>query len=149
MPSLEGATEWLNSSLVLDNLCGHATLVQFRAISCPICKTNVPGLQQLTQVYAAHGLHLVSVHMPRREADMDVAKVKAFIAEVGLSSPCAIDNDHAIGDRFQTGNVWPAYLLFDANGKLRSRAAGTLGLKMAENSLRRMLGVEEQEGIAA
>ncbi len=106
---------------------------------------NMPRLQQLTETYADKGLRLVSIHMPRMESDMDVEKVKAAMEEMGLTGPCAIDNDHVIGDRFETGGVWPCYFLFDAEGKLRSRAAGALGLKMAENSLKRMLGTEASE----
>ncbi len=82
--------------------------------------------------------------MPRMEADTDVERVKTAIAEMGLTGPCAIDNDHTIGDRFQTGGVWPCYFLFDAEGKLRSRASGALGIKMAENSLKRLLELEEK-----
>ena len=68
---------------------------------------------------------------------MDVEKVRTVADELALTGPCAIDNAHTVGDLFQTGGVWPCYFLFDAGGKLRSRAAGQLGLKMAENSLKR------------
>ena len=78
--------------------------VQFWAISCPICKINLPRLQEFLETYREQGLQLVSVHMPRMEADMDVEKVKAVAEELGLTGPCAIDNDHTLGDRFQTGN---------------------------------------------
>lgn len=104
----------------------------------------MPRLQQLEQTYAFHGLRLVSIHMPRMEADMDTAKVQEAMTEMNLTGPCAIDNAHTLGNRFQTGSVWPCYFLFDAQGKLRSRAAGALGLKMAENSLKRMLGVTDE-----
>lgn len=144
LPSLNSATEWLNSASVDDGPSHCPLIVQFWAISCPICKINLPRLQQLTEMYASRGLQLISVHMPRMEADMDVAYVQAAVEEMGLTGPCAIDNNHAIGDRFQTAGVWPCYFLFDAEGKLRSRAAGALGLKMAENSLKRMLGSEAE-----
>ena len=140
LPSFDGITEWLNPLLTNDGYYGHPLLVQFWAVSCPICKMNMPRLQQLTETYAAQGLCLLSVHMPRMEADMDVEKVLAAMEELNLTGPCAIDNDHTIGDRFETGGFWPCYFLFDAEGKLRSRAAGALGLKMAENSLKRTLG---------
>ena len=103
----------------------------------------MPRLQNLVKGYAKFGLQLISIHMPRSESDMDVEKVKVAVQELGLLGPCAIDNDHAIGDLFQTGGVWPYYFLFDAEGKLRSRAAGSLGLKMAENSLKRLLELKE------
>ncbi len=79
---------------------------------------------------------------------MDVEKVKAAVEEMRLTGPCAIDNAHVLGDRFQTGGVWPCYFLFDAEGRLRSRAAGVLGLKMAENSLKRMLGAADEASTA-
>jgi len=141
LPQLHDATEWLHGTASAAVPAGHPLIVQFWAISCPVCKMNLPRLQQLEQDYAAHGLRLVSIHMPRMESDMDVEKVQEAIAEMGLAGPCAIDNAHTLGDRFQTSGVWPCYFLFDAQGKLRSRAAGALGLKMAENSLKRMLGM--------
>ena len=137
LPPLAGATGWLYGTRAATE--GKPTIVQFWAISCPICKINMPRLQEFLNTYKAQGLQLISVHMPRMEADMDVSKVKAAATELGLTGPCAIDNDHALGDRFQTGGVWPCYFLFDAEGKLRSRAAGALGIKMAENSLKRLL----------
>ncbi len=143
LPALSVATGWLNGTAENAVPIGQPLLVQFWAISCPICKMNLPRLQQLERTYAAHGLRLVSIHMPRMEADMDTAKVQEAMTEMGLTGPCAIDNAHTLGDRFQTGGVWPCYFLFDAQGKLRSRAAGALGLKMAENSLKRMLGVTD------
>lgn len=125
-----------------DDLVNRPTLVQFWAVSCPICKMNVPKLQQLLEAHQEHGLRLLSIHMPRMEADLDIDRVKTAVEEMGLTGPCAIDNDHSLGARFQTGGVWPCYFLFDAEGKLRSRASGVLGIKMAENSLKRLLGLK-------
>jgi thiol-disulfide isomerase/thioredoxin len=139
MPVLSSSVEWLNGSADAESYTGHPMIIQFWAVSCPICKDNIPKLQQFLETYRGQGLRLVSVHMPRMEADMDVERVKAAVEEMGLTGPCAVDNAHAIGDRFQTGGVWPCYFLFDAEGKLRSRAAGAMGLMMAENSLKRLL----------
>ncbi len=138
MPSFERATEWLGGEMFITST-GQPTLVQFWAISCPICKMNVPRLLEFLDTYQSSGLRLVSVHMPRMEADMDTAEVRQAMAEMNLVGPCAIDNAHVVGDRFRTGGVWPCYFFFDAGGRLRSRAAGALGLKMAEKSLARLL----------
>ncbi len=143
MPSFEGATEWLGGETFSDG-AGCPTLVQFWAVSCPICKMNVPRLLEFLDTYRSSGLRLVSVHRPRLEADMDVAAVRQAMTEMNLVGPCAIDNAHAVGDRFQTGGVWPCYFFFDADGRLRSRAAGALGLKMAEKSLSRLLSQDAQ-----
>jgi thiol-disulfide isomerase/thioredoxin len=142
LPSLGGATDWLNEPMGSEALIGRPTLVQFWAMSCPVCKINMPGVLRFLETYARDGLQLVSVHMPRMDSDMDLAAVRTAADELDLTGPCAIDNAHTVGDLFQTGGVWPCYFLFDAEGKLRSRAAGQLGLKMAENSLKRLLAPE-------
>ena len=142
LPPLDGATEWLDAPVATDALQGRPTLVQFWAVSCPVCKINMPALLSFLETYSHEGLQLLSVHRPRMDADMDVEIVRTAASELALTGPCAIDNAHTIGDLFQTGGVWPCYFLFDAGGKLRSRAAGQLGLKMAENSLKRMLAPE-------
>ena len=142
LPPLDGATEWLDGPVAVNALQGRPTLVQFWAVSCPVCKINMPALLSFLETYSHEGLQLLSVHRPRMDADMDVETVRTAASELALTGPCAIDNAHTIGDLFQTGGVWPCYFLFDAGGKLRSRAAGQLGLKMAENSLKRMLAPE-------
>ncbi len=141
-PKIDSATEWLGQDLMSDDLPCTPTIVQFWAISCPLCKINMPKIRQFLEDHQKYGLRLVSVHMPRMEADLDVAKVRAVASEIGLTGPCAVDNDHTLGERFQTGGIWPYYFLFDAEGKLRSRASGALGIKMAENSLKRLLELD-------
>jgi hypothetical protein len=139
LPPLDGATEWLAGDIATIARQHSPLLVQFWSLSCPACKANVPGVLRCLDTYQSHGLCLLSIHMPRGPWDMDAEKVQAAAAELGLTGPSALDNEHTLGKLFQTGNVWPSYFLFDAQGRLRSRAAGALGLKMAENSLRRML----------
>jgi hypothetical protein len=53
--------------------------------------------------------------------------------------PVGIDNTHEVGDRFETGQYWPYYFLFDAEGKMKSRAAGDVGLAQIEKALERLL----------
>lgn len=141
MPSLDGVGDWLNERPGTTAHQPSPVLIQFWAMSCPVCKINLPTLQGFVQRYQTSDLRLISVHMPRMEEDTDIERVEAVAKELGLTSPCAIDNQHVLGDRFQTGGSWPYYFLFDADGKLRSRAAGSTGIKMAENSLKRLLGL--------
>jgi thiol-disulfide isomerase/thioredoxin len=138
MPELTGATEWVGPEVKREELAGSPTLVHFWSTSCYICKNNLPTLRKWEETYGPKGLKVVAVHMPRSEAELGVEKVKAAIAEYGITDPCAIDNEHEIGDRFQTAGLWPHYFLFDADGKMRSRAAGDAGLKMIEASLKRL-----------
>lgn len=145
MPGFEGATLWLNVEGLPENWHDSPLLVQFWAISCPICKANIPTLQEWKTLYAPQGVRFVAVHMPRSPHDTDVSAVERAVVEMGLSEPCAIDNAHAIGDRFETNGVWPCYFLFDANGKLKRHAAGVVGLKLLASALQSLLPMTSQE----
>ncbi len=138
MPELEGATEWIGGEVSREDLLGSPTLIHFWAISCHICHDNMPTIARWRDTYADRGLKVVAVHMPRQESDTDVEAVRAEMAALGITEPCAIDNRHAIGERFEN-QFWPAYFLFDSEGKMRSRSAGNAGLTMLEGALKRLM----------
>lgn len=119
-------------------LNGSPLLVYFWAMSCPACKTNMANLHELRDKYADQGLQLIAVHMPRGPFDLNEDKVREAMREVGMSELCLFDNDHVIGNAFETGGVWPVYFLFGANGKLKRHAAGSFGVKMMEAALLRL-----------
>jgi thiol-disulfide isomerase/thioredoxin len=139
LPSLEGATLWINSAGPPDELRGHPAFVQFWAVSCHLCEENQPVLKRWRERYGPRGLRFVSIHMPRQEADTQIEAVEKAVREHGMDEPVVVDNDHVIGQRFETGGLWPAYFLFDAEGKLRSRAAGAAGLGVMESAIERLL----------
>ncbi len=139
MPELAGGTEWINGEARAADLAGSPTLVHFWAVSCYICKDNMPTLQEWKRTYGPQGLKMVAVHMPRQEEDLDTAKVHAAVEQFVIDEPVAVDNEHAIGDRYETGGLWPHYFLFDAEGKLRGRSAGNAGLERIETTLKRLL----------
>jgi thiol-disulfide isomerase/thioredoxin len=138
LPSLEGATEWLNGPFEL--VPGRATLVHFWSVSCGICKENMPRVAELREARRG-SLQLVAVHMPRYEADTNLDDVRAAVAANGITEPCAVDNQHTLKDAFGNEHGYvPAYYLFDADGKLKSYAAGERGLAMVLPAIDRLLG---------
>jgi len=140
-PSFDGATEWLNElqQTADDYVHGSPTLVYFWATSCGICKENMPKLQELKAKYKDRGLKSVAIHMPRYEADTDLEKVKATITEHCIDDVCAIDNEHKLKDAFLNEQGWvPVYYLFDAEGKLKTRAAGEFGISVLQTALEKM-----------
>jgi thiol-disulfide isomerase/thioredoxin len=150
-PSFDGATEWLNElqQTADDYVHGQPTLVYFWATSCGICKENMPRLQELKKKYQASGLRTVAIHRPRYEADTDIEKVKATIAEHCIDDVCAIDNQHKLKDAFLNEQGWvPVYYLFDAEGKLKTRAAGEFGIGVLEQALGKMFPAQAAEAQA-
>jgi thiol-disulfide isomerase/thioredoxin len=143
MPSLEGATEWMNATgaHAAHEVEGHPTLVHFWSVSCGVCKENLPRVAQWREERGAQGLRVVAVHMPRYEADADTELVRDAVTEYDITEPCAVDNEHKLRDAFQNEQGYvPAYYLFDAEGKLRCFAAGERGFSMVAASLERILG---------
>ena len=142
MPSFDGATEWISGTAgeTHEAATGHTTLVHFWAISCGVCKANMPRVAEWRDRYKGAGLRVIAVHMPRYPADTDVEAVRAAVVAYGIDEPCAIDNEHKLRDAFKNDQGYvPAYYLFDGEGTLRSFAAGERGLAMLSSALERTL----------
>jgi len=141
MPSLEGATTWFNGSQedTSELAKGHPVLVHFWAVSCGICKEKMPQLNELKAKYGALGLKTVAIHMPRYEADTDLDMVSEAIAVNHITEPTAVDSLHKLKDAFLNEQGWvPVYYLFDAEGKLKTRAAGEFGIGVLQTALDKM-----------
>lgn len=126
-PDLAGATGSYNAPVDAGALAGQPVLIHFWAVSCHICHEVMPELIALRAKYEPLGLKVVGIHMPKEQADLDLAKVEADIAQYGISHPVLVDGQHAITEAYQNQFV-PAFFLFDKNGNLFFRAAGDKGL---------------------
>ncbi|MDT4968871.1 MAG: hypothetical protein QOJ64_3608 [Acidobacteriota bacterium] len=145
MPALDGATEWFGATQAHaeSEAQGHPVLVHFWSVSCGVCKENMPRVAEWREGRREDGLRVIAIHMPRYEADTDVEAVREAIANNNITEPCAVDNQHKLRDIFQNEQGYvPAYYLFDAQGKLRSFAAGERGLDMLSSAVDRVLATE-------
>lgn len=153
MPKLDGATEWFGGTQAHaeSESQGRPTLVHFWSVSCHICKENMARVGEWRDKHEADGLRVIAVHMPRYEADTDVEAVREAIVKYNITEPCAVDNQHKLRDLFHNEHGYvPAYYLFDAEGKLKSFAAGERGLSMLSSALERMLAASKvrEEAVA-
>ena len=148
MPKLDGATEWFGGTQAHAEAeaAGRPTLVHFWSVSCGICKENMPRVAEWRDRRRAEGLRVIAVHMPRYEADTDVEAVREAISLHNITEPCAVDNEHKLRDAFQNEHGYvPAYYLFDAQGKLKSFAAGERGLDMLTSAVERLLAATAEQ----
>lgn len=142
LPSLEGAAAWINGEPKPEDLAGRPVLVQFWSISCYLCHDVAQQVNAWREKYEGQGLAFVAVHQPRSQAELDIEAVKKdALEEMKLAQPCAIDNDHAIVERFQNQYV-PAYYLFDRAHQLRHFQAGDKGYDRIESAIERILHEE-------
>ncbi|SDC09176.1 TlpA disulfide reductase family protein [Shouchella lonarensis] len=144
MPELTGATTWLNGEVKREDLVGNKpTLIHFWSISCGLCKEAMPDVNNFRDEYSDK-LHVVAVHMPRSEKDLDLDEVKRVAAEHDITQPIFVDNDHKLTDALENEYV-PAYYVFDREGQLRHFQAGGGGMKMLTKRVNRVLGVKEDK----
>lgn len=143
LPDFPGITEWVNGQVSKADLAGKPVLVHFWAVSCYMCKESLPQVNEWRDKYAANGLRVVGIHMPRSEADTNIEAIKEMIAQYELTHPIAIDNQMKTTDAFQNEYV-PAFYLFDESLQLRHFQAGEKGLNLVKKRLHRILGIEEE-----
>ena len=147
LPSLEGAAVWLNGEPSLDELRGRPVVVSFWSTSCHLCHESAELVAKWRDKYAARGVAFIAVHQPRSEAELDVAAVsRDAIEDMLLTQPVAIDNDHAIVERF--GNQFvPAFYVFNRLHELRHFQAGGKGFDRIEASIERILDESAEQEV--
>jgi thiol-disulfide isomerase/thioredoxin len=152
MPRLDGATEWFGGTQAHAEAEaeGRPTLVHFWSVSCGICKENMPRVNEWRDGRHEQGLRVIAIHMPRYEADTDVEAVREAISKYNITEPCAVDNGHKLRDIFKNEHGYvPAYYLFDAQGKLKSFAAGERGIDMLASAVERTLAATASQATSA
>ena len=139
MPSLEGATGWINSApLKLDELRGKVVVVDFWTYTCSNWMRTAPYLRLWAEKYKKAGLVIIGVHSPEFSFEQDSERVRRFTALMHLDFPIAIDSRHAIWRAF--GNqYWPALYFLDAQGRIRHRQFGETDYDKAEAVLQSLL----------
>lgn len=119
MPSLSGASTWLNSPpLDVAQLKGKVVLVDFWTWDCINCQRSLPHVNDWARRYADQGLVVVGVHTPEYDYEHDVDTLKRKVASLGIGYPVAVDNDHQVWNAW--GNqFWPAHYFVDRQGQVR------------------------------
>jgi thiol-disulfide isomerase/thioredoxin len=145
LPSLEGAAAWLNGEPAAKELEGLPVVVSFWSKSCHLCHESAEQVAQWRDKFARHGVAFVAVHQPRSEDELDVEAVsKDALEEMRLTQPVAIDNAHAIVDRFENQFV-PAFYVFNRKHELRHFQAGGKGFERIEAAIQRVLDESAEE----
>jgi thiol-disulfide isomerase/thioredoxin len=142
MPSLGGATEWLNSEpLGPAELRGYVVLVNFWTLTCINWLRQEPHVRAWSQAYRDDGLVVIGVHAPEFSFEHKIDCVRQAIAERGIDYPVAIDNEYAIWNAF-TNRYWPALYFIDVDGIIRDQHFGEGRYEQSERLIQRLLGVE-------
>src|SRR4051812_191659 len=124
LPSLEGATAWLNSEpLTAESLRGRPVLVEFWTFTCINWLRTLPYVRAWSEKYRDDGLVVLGVHTPEFEIEHSVENVRRAAKEMRIDFPIAVDSDYAIWDAF-ANKYWPAMYFADAEGRIRHHRFG-------------------------
>jgi thiol-disulfide isomerase/thioredoxin len=139
MPSLGGATAWLNSlPLSSAGLRGHVVLIDFWTYTCINWLRTLPYVRAWAEKYKDHGVVTIGVHSPEFSFEHDLENVRRAAHDMRVDFPIAIDNDYAIWHAF-TNHYWPALYLVDALGHLRYHHFGEGAYELSEMMLQHLL----------
>ncbi len=139
MPSLLGATDWLNSPpLGPESLKGKVVLVDFWTYSCINCLRTIPYVRAWAEKYKDQGLVVVGVHTPEFAFERSLGNVKKAITDLKIGYPVAVDNEYRLWRAFEN-RYWPAHYFVDADGHIRHQHFGEGGQERSERVLQRLL----------
>jgi thiol-disulfide isomerase/thioredoxin len=142
MPSLGGATGWLNSGpLSAAALGGHVVLVDFWTLTCINWLRTAPWIRAWSQAYRGDGLVVIGVHTPEFSFEHDIDRVRLATRERDIDYPVATDNDYAVWTAFDN-HYWPALYFVDADGIVRDHHFGEGRYEQSERMIQQLLGVE-------
>jgi thiol-disulfide isomerase/thioredoxin len=139
MPSLGGATAWLNSQpLTSVGLRGKVVLIDFWTYTCINWLRTLPYVRAWAQKYKAQGLSVIGVHSPEFGFEKDIDNVRRAAKGMRVDYPIAVDSDHAVWRVF--GNeYWPALYFIDAHGHIRHHYFGEGDYEQSERVIQQLL----------
>jgi len=145
MPSLGGATGWLNSEpLGPAELRGHVVLVDFWTLTCINWLRTEPYVRGWSHAYRGDELIVIGVHTPEFSFEHDIGRVRQATTERGIDYAVAVDNDYAVWSAFDN-HYWPALYFIDADGIIRDHHFGEGSYEESERAIQRLLDVERAD----
>jgi thiol-disulfide isomerase/thioredoxin len=146
LPSLGGATGWLNSQpLTASSLRGRVILVQFWTYTCINWLRTLPYVRAWAEKYKDQGLAVVGVHTPEFAFEKDVDNVRRAMKEMRINYPVALDSDYAIWRAFKN-EYWPALYFVDAQGHIRHHQFGEGEYEQSEKIIQQLLAEARMGG---
>jgi thiol-disulfide isomerase/thioredoxin len=144
MPSLDGATGWLNSEpLGPTELRDHVVLVNFWTLTCINWLRQEPYVRAWSRAYRDDGLIVIGVHTPEFGFEHDIELVRQAVETRDIDYPVAQDNDYAVWTAF-ANHYWPALYFVDTDGIIRDQHFGEGRYEQSERRIQRLLDVERK-----
>ena len=147
MPSLSGATAWLNSPpLTAESLRGKIVVVDFWTYTCINWQRSQPYVRAWAEKYKNQGLVVIGVHTPEFEFEKNLENIRPALGRFRVEYPVAVDSDYAIWEAFRN-HYWPAVYVVDAKGDIRHHQFGEGEYERTEGVIQQLLREAGYSGI--
>jgi thiol-disulfide isomerase/thioredoxin len=149
MPSLAGATEWLNSDpLTAADLQGRVVLVDFGTYTCINWLRTLPHIRAWEQKYREAGLVVVGIQTPEFQFEQNLDSVRREVTARGISWPVAVDNRYEIWRAF-SNRYWPALYFIDREAVIRDHHFGEERYERSERVIQQLLALPPHDLVSA
>ena len=139
LPSLGGATEWLNSpALTAAGLRGKVVLIDIWTYTCINWIRTLPYVRAWAGKYKNQGLVVIGVHTPEFAFEKNVDNVRRAAKDMKVDYPIAVDSNYAIW-RALKNEYWPALYFVDARGRIRHHHFGEGEYEKSERIIQQLL----------
>lgn len=147
LPSLAGATGWLNSApITAASVQGKVVLIDFWTYTCVNWRRTLPYIRAWAERYKDRGLVVIGVHTPEFDIEKDVESIRHATQEMRINYPIAIDSNYEIWNAFNN-QYWPALYIIDARGRIRHHQFGEGGYAQAELVIQHLLAEAGSGGL--
>ena len=139
LPSLGGATGWLNSPpLTAAGLRGKIVLIDVWTYTCINWLRSLPYVRAWAEKYKNQALVVIGVHAPEFAFEKNIDNVRRAAKDMRVDYPIAIDNNYAIW-RALKNEYWPALYFVDTQGRIRHHHFGEGEYEQSEMVIQQLL----------
>ncbi|MFC0274069.1 TlpA family protein disulfide reductase [Metabacillus herbersteinensis] len=112
---------------------GKKVLLNFWATWCGPCRAEMPDMQKLYDKYEGNVV-VLAVNLTNTEKSVE--SVDAFVKELNLSFPIAIDEEGAINTKYEVLSYPTSYIL-DEEGRIQTKFAGAMSYETMESLVKK------------
>ena len=119
----------------LSDFKGKPVLMNFFATWCGPCRSEMPDLEAAWQQYKDQGLTVLAVDLTNQD---NVADVKAYVKELGLTFPAVLDETGSVAGLYKVGPIPTSYFI-DKNGLLSAVQVGAMSRQTMDQRIKKLL----------
>jgi len=106
--------------VTLSDLRGRPVVLNIWATWCGPCREEMPAIEKVYRSYEELGLVVIGLNLTSQDSEQAVA---AFVQDLGLTFPIALDRDGSVGNRYQLLGLPTTYFI-DSQGVIQSVVVG-------------------------